>query len=215
MKYLFLCYFVYVFSSFGYSNPTFKSKFTKVTIYLQDGNKKEGLVSGFSGVDKKINFRKDEKAKSESILTSALKYMVLHNEKQGTEDTLYALRMAGYMFSKLKITDTYFLGYRVYHSNKIDGFLVSYTESNYFGHNRFGNSENSILMVQLPNQDYSVELSEHQSGGVGIGINKRMRSSLSKHIEKSCPLMVKKLEEENYKIEDFIRMLEDYTRICE
>jgi hypothetical protein len=199
----------------GFTNPIFGNKANKVSLIYKDNTQKKGLLSTFTGVDDKVKFRTDEKAKVEKIKVSLLKYIIIENEEDKTLDTFHIIKVGFYMFSKLKIYDTEYIAFRVYNSNKVEGFVVNYSEvDHYAAMNLTKSSSNRMLLTRLPGQDYMVQLSEEMSGYVGIGINKLMRNNFKKEIESICPAMVNKIDEKDYKIADFLTMLEDYSALC-
>ena len=64
----------------GFTNPIFGNKANKVSLIYKDNTQKKGLLSTFTGVDDKVKFRTDEKAKVEKIKVSLLKYIIFENE---------------------------------------------------------------------------------------------------------------------------------------
>jgi len=169
----------------------------------KDGTKKEGLISPFTGVDVNIKIKKDEKAKAEKVSTSLLKYIVLENEKDHSFDTLHAMKIGIHFMSKFKIHDDV-------------QFVVYYSDYDFYGPGRsFMPSNNMIIYTRMPNQDYMVWMSEKMSGGIGISINKIMRTNFKKEINGRCPAMDKQIDEKGYKIEDFIEMLQEYDKMCQ
>ena len=195
---------------------SYKKSLQKGYLVYKDGSKKEGLISPFTGVDVNIKIKKDEKAKAEKVSTSLLKYIVLENEKDHSFDTLHALKIGIHFMSKFKIHDDVQLAHRIYNSDKVEGFVVYYSDYDFYGPGRsFMPSNNMIIYTRMPNQDYMVWMSEKISGGIGISINKIMRTNFKKEINGRCPAMDKQIDEKGYKIEDFIEMLQEYDKMCQ
>lgn len=183
-------------------------------VYL-DGTQKSGIISRFVGVDENIKIKKDSKSKSEKISTSLLKYIILKSDE--SVDTFHILRPAGFWGSKLKVYKYLYIAYKVYHSERMDGYIVNFDDYNMIGsptaRMKF-NTTGVVLFVKTPEKEEIIELTTDIEGSVVIAKNKLMRKNFIKVLDGKCPEMEKVLEDKKYKVEDFVTMLEDYNKTC-
>ncbi len=148
---------IFSFLPFIIASSLKKSEFEGEIVFL-DGSQKSGIISKFVGVDENIKFKKDEKSKSEKISTSLLKYIILNSDDQ--KDTFLILRTAVFFGSKLKVQKYLNIAYKVYDSEKMDGYIVNFNDYNTagMGSTRMTFKSTGItLYVKTPEREEMIE----------------------------------------------------------
>lgn len=197
------------------------ANYDKGWIVNLDGEKLEGLIKTFYSTDKNIEFKKNKKDKSIKFKSSELKEIGLVIEKN--QDTLLfeKVKSSRYAFfgNKVKFDDDLFWSIKAYGSDKIEGYYFIVEEGNSMPMGNGGRvnrvSLSRLIGVRYPGAEHVLLLSQDSGASDPFhAYDKLLRKGFIKMIEEKCPNMVKMIEEKKYNVEDFVKLLEDYTASC-
>ena len=185
------------------------AKFSKATLYMEDGSTKKGLAEMVESDDSKVVFKADEEAKKEKIASADIKKIEFESDdKKYVAERLYATT-ANLLTGKFSRSKKKVWFYIIYDKDvKIGGIGAEGS--------RRPNAGGTSTVVTFANTAYyfgkknSEELvfgnATTASNGFAIGTDSLIRK-MAKEAFAGCPKLIEAIEKENFKNGDVLNQL--------
>ncbi len=174
-------------------------------------------IQMFEGMDENIIYKINKSGSKLKVKSSEIKEIGLYSENSEEETIIYRKYKAKYFSvigSKLKNYELEVWAYQAFVSENIEAYFSPFIEVEVaFANHRTYQSFKGF--VRLTSDDFLIQCYEIEDGLDPFKVyDKHMRKLFIKIIGNTCPEMSEKVEKLKYKCEDFIKMVEDYSKTC-
>jgi hypothetical protein len=179
------------------------AKYSKAILYMEDGTKKKGLAEMVESGDSKVNFKTDEKAKKEKILSADIKKIEYTDEANNEylAEKLYLTSANAFSgkFSKSKEKKWFYIIYdRDIKIGCIDfAGTIRYNPSKGTSSGQFGDTTYYFGKKKGDELYFG-----YLQSGAGLAIHTQTGSNIKKMAKEafaSCPKLVAAIEKEDFK----------------
>ncbi len=203
---------IILFSLLSFTNSLFATYYDGY--FIDNKNiRTECQIKMFVGGDEEIKYKLN--GSKLKIYSTELKETRLYGTDSNDSTVVYNKYKAKHFSGKkLKETEVPIWAYKSFSSDKIEAFFSPFVDVDFGagGHRTFQIFRG---FIKLPSYDFILFIYEPADGLDPFQVyDKHMRSEFMKFLGETCPDMSKRVENQKYKCEDFLKMVEEYSKTC-